>query len=254
MSKAAAQEAASLAQKLGAMEHVVEYLDEEAERLVGKYVMEAEQNRRLQRLMEMLKNELEVRKTWPGPLHNVQFISSISGIWLAEADRKVKEAREKAKKALEKSQLHMTIYHEDVQANLARDHREPAPAHFRREFLDSGAKKALDAARAVWHQRFLCQLPEIMTTDQCNEALKIRYDLLRYGSATRRCRSKHGTQREPPPCNVCRQYTIPPRPLPPAPFDPALQRCRGRGGAATRGSGVRRRGRAAEARRAHDRL
>ena len=53
-----------------------------------------------------------------------------------------------------------------------------APAHFRREFFDNKSKKALDAARAVWHQRFHCQLPEIMTTDQCNEALKIGFKLL----------------------------------------------------------------------------
>ena len=50
--------------------------------------------------------------------------------------------------------------------------RRPELAHFRREFFDNKSKKALDAARAVWHQRFHCQLPEIMTTDQCNEALK----------------------------------------------------------------------------------
>jgi hypothetical protein len=187
-SKAAAQEAARLAQKVGAMEHVVEYLDEEAERLVGKYVMEAEQNRRLQCHMEMLKNELEVRKTWPKGRPRSQCPVHLEHLRnLEEADRRVKEDREKANKALEKSQLHMKLYHEDVQANLARDpdfyHRKPAPAHFRREFLDSGDKKALDAARAVWHQRFFCQLPEIMTTDQCNEALKIGYDILRYGSA-----------------------------------------------------------------------
>ncbi len=51
-------------------------------------------------------------------------------------------------------------------------------SHFRHEFLDIRSKKALDAARAAWHKRFDCQLPEIMTTDQCNEALKIGFELL----------------------------------------------------------------------------
>jgi hypothetical protein len=49
----------------------------------------------------------------------------------------------------------------------------------RREFLDSGEKKALDAARAVWLQRFGSQLPEIMTADQCSKAVKVGYDLLK---------------------------------------------------------------------------
>ncbi len=88
----------------------------------------------------------------------------------------MEEAREISKKAIEKSQLHMKLYQEDVKAYFARDpdfyRRLPGPAHMRREFLDSGSKKALDAARAVWHKRFDCQLPEIVTTDQCNEALK----------------------------------------------------------------------------------
>jgi hypothetical protein len=48
----------------------------------------------------------------------------------------------------------------------------------RREFLKSGDKKALDAARAVWFDRYGSQLPEIMTHDQCNQALAIGYDLL----------------------------------------------------------------------------
>ncbi len=84
---------------------------------------------------------------------------------------------------MEKFLLHMKLYKEDVKANLARDpdlyRRRPAAPHMRREFLDSGSKKALDAARAVWHKRFDCQSPEIMTTDQCNEALKIGFELLR---------------------------------------------------------------------------
>jgi hypothetical protein len=79
----------------------------------------------------------------------------------------------------------MKLYHEDMPANLTRDpdfyQCKPAPAHFRREFLDSWAKKALDAARAVWNQRFDCQLPHDhgIGTDQCNKVLKIGYDLLR---------------------------------------------------------------------------
>ncbi len=68
----------------------------------------------------------------------------------------------------------MKLYQEDVKTNLARDLgpgllSAPAPAHMRRELLDSGSKKA----RAVLHKRLDCQLPEIMTTDQCNEDLKI---------------------------------------------------------------------------------
>jgi hypothetical protein len=38
--------------------------------------------------------------------------------------------------------------------------------------------KQIDAARAIWHKRFDCQLPGIMTTDQCNEALKIGFEIL----------------------------------------------------------------------------
>jgi hypothetical protein len=119
----------------------------------------------------------------------------------------VEEAREKSNKTSEKSQLHMKLYQEDIKANLARDpdfnRRLPASAHMQREFLDSWSKKALDAACAVWHKHFDCQLPEIMTTDQCNEALKIGFELLLRKGLW--CSSKHGTQREPPPRNVCHQ-------------------------------------------------
>jgi len=76
----------------------------------------------------------------------------------------------------------MQLYLKDVKANLARDpefyRRRPAPAFMRREFLDSGEKKALDAARAVWLKRNGSQLPEIMTADQCSKAVKVGCNLL----------------------------------------------------------------------------
>jgi hypothetical protein len=75
-SKAAAQEAARLAQELGAKELEVEKLDDEAERLLGKYVMEEEVRRRLECHMGlgMMKDELEVRETWPHGRPPVQVI------------------------------------------------------------------------------------------------------------------------------------------------------------------------------------
>jgi len=55
---------------------------------------------------------------------------------------------------------------------------EEADCLFDCEFLDSGEKKALDAARAVWLKRNGSQLPEIMTADQCSKAVKVGCDLL----------------------------------------------------------------------------
>jgi hypothetical protein len=185
---AAVQVADRLAREVEAKKLEAKDLDEEAEHFYEKFEAEAEARRRLERHLAILNNMLAQQKRWP---HGIPYEQSECHREhlrnLAEADRRVEEAREKAKKAIEKSELHMKLYQEDVKANLARDpdfyRRKPAPAHFRREFLDSRSKKALDAARAVWHKRFDCQLPEIMTTDQCNEALKIGYDILRYGSA-----------------------------------------------------------------------
>jgi hypothetical protein len=126
---------------------------------------------------------LEERKRWPRGKPYELSECHLEHLWnLAEADQRVDEARDKSNTPTENSQLHMKLYQEDIKANLASDpdfiRRLPAPANMQREFLDSWSKKALDTACAVWHKRFDCQLPEIMTTDQCNEALQIGFELL----------------------------------------------------------------------------
>ncbi len=58
---------------------------------------------------------------------------------------------------------------------------QASTSFLRREFLNSGEKQALDAARAVWLERFgsLRLLPEIMTEEQCRKALKVDFDILK---------------------------------------------------------------------------
>ena len=181
---AAVQEAERLVRELETTTLEVKDLDEEAEYFMKKCEMEAEARARLEGHLAILRKILEERKSWPrGKPYELSECHLEHLRKLKEADRRNKESLEKARKSIQESQLHMTLYKEDIKANLARDpdfyRRRPAQAHFRREFLDTESKKALDAARAVWHQRFHCQLPEIMTTDQCNEALKIGFELLR---------------------------------------------------------------------------
>jgi hypothetical protein len=108
-----------------------------------------------------------------GPLESNQKQSE------AEAEQKREEADLLAKHQQEFENSPMQLYFLD----LARDpdfyRRQPAPARMRREFLERRDKKALDAAHAVWLERFDCQLPEVMTHDQCNQALRIEYELLK---------------------------------------------------------------------------
>ncbi len=46
-------------------------------------------------------------------------------------------------------------------------------AYMRREILRNEGKKALDAARAVWYSGFGHHLSEVMTPDQCDEAVRV---------------------------------------------------------------------------------
>jgi hypothetical protein len=104
-------------------------------------VGEVEKKRLLQKFQNLLlKDELEVWNTYPRgrppslcQIHHHQK--------LAEADLRVRDNRQKSKKALENTP--MQLYLEDLQPNLARDpefyQRQPESACMRHEFLESWA-------------------------------------------------------------------------------------------------------------------
>jgi len=181
-SRAAVQDADRLAKKLVAAEAEIKELDEEADRLFDSREELVDVKQKQNFHIRLLKGELEVRKTFPRGVPPGPSPEQLRQQREAEEKKKREDAEweEKRKKDFENSP--MQLYLKDVKANLARDpefyQRRPAPAFMRREFLDSGQKKALDAARAVWLKRNGSQLPEIMTTDQCSKAVKVGCDLL----------------------------------------------------------------------------
>ncbi len=99
-STAAVQEAERLILELGAMKLENEKLDDKVECYLGKYVMKAKARRRLDLHLAMLRDMLEEWKRWPrGKPYELSECHLQHLRNLAEADRRVEEAREKAEKA-----------------------------------------------------------------------------------------------------------------------------------------------------------
>jgi DNA-binding PucR family transcriptional regulator len=101
---AAVQEAEHLVQELWAMELENKKLDDKAECYLGKYVVEAEERRRLDCHLAMLRDMLEEQKRWPrgkpyelSEILNV--ILSTSGIWWKQINEWKKLARNPTKPA-----------------------------------------------------------------------------------------------------------------------------------------------------------
>jgi hypothetical protein len=141
--------------------------------------MEAEARRKDMVHNMLLKAEIEVRKTYPraSGAQTLQLQEQSE----AKAEQKRKEAELQAKHQQEFENPPMQVYVRDVarDPDFYSSWRRPAPACMQREFLEIRDKKALEAARAVWLERFDCQLPEVMAHYQCNQALRMEYELLK---------------------------------------------------------------------------
>jgi hypothetical protein len=145
--KAAVHKADRLAKELGAQKLENEKLEEDVERLLGKYVMEAEARQKDMVHNILLKAELEVWKTYPRGVPPGPSREQLQKQREAEAEQKKNEAELRAKHQHDFGNSPMQLYIRDMNANLARDpdfyRRRPAPACMRREFFKSGIRKRL---------------------------------------------------------------------------------------------------------------
>jgi hypothetical protein len=161
----------------------IEELDQEAGRLAQKLMEHVTEKRKRDFEVRLLKEELSKRKINPRGVPQGPSPEALKEERERDAEKKRKDAewRLKCKKDYENSP--MQLYLKDVQANIARDpdfyRRKPAPAHMRREFLSNSDKELLDAARAVWPKRYGRELPETMTHEECDKALKVGHDVKR---------------------------------------------------------------------------
>ena len=161
----------------------IEELDQEAGRLAQKLMEHVMEKRKRDFEVRLLKEDLSKRKINPRGVPQGPSPEALKEERERDAEKKRKDAewRLKCKKDYENSP--MQLYLKDVQANIARDpdfyRRKPAPAHMRREFLSNSDKELLDAARAVWPKRYGRELPETMTHEECDKALKVGHDVKR---------------------------------------------------------------------------
>jgi hypothetical protein len=169
-------------QRSEAYESEIEELDNEADRLADRLEEHMTDKRKRDYEIRLLKESLEKRITYPRGVPPGPSREELREQREREAEKKRKDTEFQLKRKQEFENQPFQLYLKDLKANLARDpqfySRKPAPAYMRREFLTSGEKKALDAARVVWPKRFGVQLPEIMTDSECRKAVAIGRNIL----------------------------------------------------------------------------